>query len=110
MDAAVVLQQSSIGSVQLCGCDNSSGSLKILGSSSWRFSSKSFAADIGFFRKQNCNSKPYRLTIVRASSSQTSLPDKAAISTSPNTTNNSRKPSSEGYLFFSNMIALFVIL
>ncbi|PON54996.1 Phosphoglycerate mutase [Parasponia andersonii] len=93
MDAAVLHQY--VGCIQLCGSDNISGSVKVSGK---RFISKGIVDDNGFFRKGYCNSKPYQLHIVRTSTSHTSMPDQAAISSSPNTTNNSRKTSSEAAL------------
>ncbi|XP_062098831.1 2,3-bisphosphoglycerate-dependent phosphoglycerate mutase 1-like [Humulus lupulus] len=97
MDATVVLHQS-VGGIQLCGCDSSSGSVKILGNSSLRSISKCFADDTGFFRRGYCNFKPYRLHITRASTPHTSWADQAAISTSPNTTNNTRRTPGEAAL------------
>ncbi|POO02825.1 Phosphoglycerate mutase [Trema orientale] len=93
MDAAVLPQY--VGGIQLCGSDNSSGYVKVSGK---RFISKGIADDNGFFRKGYCNFKPYQLHIVRTSTSHTSMPDQAAISTPPNTTNNSRKTSGEAAL------------
>lgn len=105
MDAIVL--HHCVGGIQLCGCDNGSGSHKILGNSSLRFISKGFAADIGFFRKESGNIRANRFNIIRASTSHTSSADEAAIST--NATKNSQKSSSEVFYFYFHQLIAYLL-
>lgn len=94
MNAAVLHQ--SVGSIQLCGCDNSLGSIKLSGNSSLRFFSKGF--DTGFLQSGNCNYRPFILRVIHASTSHSSVVDQASTSDLGDSTIDSPKSSGEAAL------------
>lgn len=91
MNAAVLHQ--SAGGIQHCGCDNSLGSIKGSRNSSLRLFSKRFEAGIGFFRRGNCNSRPFGLRIIRTSASHSLVKDETATSDLSDSTKDSQKTS-----------------
>ncbi|KAJ4965429.1 hypothetical protein NE237_017278 [Protea cynaroides] len=91
--AAAAFQQA-IGSIQSYGCCNESGSQKAFGNFSMKLVSNGHVFNVGFLKRGTCSTRGWKLGVIQASTSHTSVANPVSSPTNSNS-NDSRKKSNE---------------